>query len=231
MHYALCSCIKESMATTTLVTITDPRSAVSEAYRTLRTNLQFAAVGGGLHTLVVTTPSPNEGKSTTVANLAVAFAQGGKKVIVVDADLRRPALHELFGVTATSGLSNALLDAALIANPPLVAVNGVEGLRLLPAGAIPPNPAELLGSAELEQLITRLKAMADIVLFDAPPILPVTDAAILAKRTDGILLVLQAGKTKREHAARAKSLLEQVGARIVGTALTNAKVDSGVGGY
>jgi capsular exopolysaccharide synthesis family protein len=219
------------MATTNLVTITDPRSAVSEAYRTLRTNLQFAAVGGALQTLVVTTPSPNEGKSTTVANLAVAFAQGGKKVIVVDADLRRPALHELFGVDGTSGLSNTLVDEALRAAPPLVAVPGVEGLRLLPAGAIPPNPAELLGSDELAQVIDRLKSMADMVLFDAPPVLPVTDAAILAKRTDGILLVLQAGKTKREHAARAKDMLEQVGARIVGTALTNAKVDSGVGGY
>ncbi len=219
------------MATTNLVTITDPRSAVSEAYRTLRTNLQFAAVGGALQTLVVTTPSPNEGKSTTVANLAVAFAQGGKKVIVVDADLRRPALHELFGVDGTSGLSNMLVDEALRAAPPLVAVPGVEGLRLLPAGAIPPNPAELLGSDELAQVIDRLKSMADMVLFDAPPVLPVTDAAILAKRTDGILLVLQAGKTKREHASRAKDMLEQVGARIVGTALTNAKVDSGVGGY
>jgi capsular exopolysaccharide synthesis family protein len=219
------------MATTNLVTITDPRSAVSEAYRTLRTNLQFAAVGGALQTLVVTTPSPNEGKSTTVANLAVTFAQGGKKVIVVDADLRRPALHELFGVDGTSGLSNTLVDAALRAALPLVAVPGVEGLRLLPAGAIPPNPAELLGSDELAQVIDRLKTMADMVLFDAPPVLPVTDAAILAKRTDGILLVLQAGKTKREHAARAKDMLEQVGARIVGTALTNAKVDSGVGGY
>jgi capsular exopolysaccharide synthesis family protein len=219
------------MATSNLITISDPRSAVSEAYRTLRTNLQFAAVGGALHTLVVTTPSANEGKSTTVANLAVAFAQGGKKVIVVDADLRRPALHELFGVDGGTGVSNALLDEALRVNPPLINVPGVEGLRLLPAGAIPPNPAELLGSAELEGLIERLKTMADMVLFDAPPVLPVTDAAILAKRTDGILLVLQAGKTKREHAARAKSLLEQVGARIVGTALTNARVDSSIGGY
>lgn len=219
------------MATVNLITITDPRSAVSEAYRTLRTNLQFATVGGALQTLVVTTPSPNEGKSTTVANLAVTFAQGGKQVIVVDADLRRPALHELFGIEGTTGLSNALVDEQLMANPPLVPVTGVERLRLLPAGAIPPNPAELVGSAELERVIERLKGMADIVLFDAPPVLPVTDAAILAKRTDGILLVLQAGKTKREHAARAKSMLEQVGARIVGTALTNAKVDSGVGGY
>jgi capsular exopolysaccharide synthesis family protein len=219
------------MATTDLITISDPRSAVSEAYRTLRTNLQFAAVGGTLQTLVVSTPAPNEGKSITVANLAVAFAQGGSRVILVDADLRRPALHELFGVANTVGLSNALVDSATLNAPPLVAVQCVDGLRLLPSGTIPPNPAELLGSPALQPLIDRLKSMADIVLFDAPPVVPVTDAAILAKRTDGILLVLQAGKTKRDQAARAKELLEQVGVRIVGTALTNAKVDSSVGGY
>lgn len=218
------------MATPNLITLTDPRSPVSEAYRTLRTNLQFTVVGGKLQTLVVTNPAPGEGKSTTLANLAVAIAQGGQSVILVDTDLRRPAQHVIFSADNTHGVSDTLVNPQLMQNLP-IAVTGVEGLRLLPSGPIPPNPAELLASDTMGELIEVLKGLADIVLFDAPPVISVTDAAILAKRTDGILLVLQAGRTKREQAARARTLLEQVGARIVGTALTNARVDNVVGGY
>jgi non-specific protein-tyrosine kinase len=213
-----------------LVTLTDPQSPVSEAYRTLRTNLEFTALAGELRALVVTNPAANEGKSTALANLAVTMAQGGRSIIIVDADMRRPAQHAIFGVADTPGLSNALLDETLILNPPLVET-GVAGLRLLPAGPRPPNPAELLGSPRMAQLIESLKQKAEIVLFDAPPVVLVTDAAILGARTDGVLLVLQAGKTKREHAARARALLEQVGARIVGTALTNARAVSDLSGY
>ncbi|HEX8681922.1 MAG TPA: CpsD/CapB family tyrosine-protein kinase [Ardenticatenaceae bacterium] len=213
-----------------LVTLTDPQSAVSEAYRTLRTNLEFTALAGELRALVVTNPAATEGKSTALANLAVTMAQGGRSIIIVDADMRRPAQHTIFGVADSPGLSNALLDETLILNPPLVET-GVAGLRLLPAGPRPPNPAELLGSPRMAQLIESLKQKAEIVLFDAPPVVLVTDAAILGARTDGVLLVLQAGKTKREHAARARALLEQVGARIVGTALTNARAVSDLSGY
>lgn len=213
-----------------LVTLTDPQSPVSEAYRTLRTNLEFTALAGELRALVVTNPAANEGKSTALANLAVTMAQGGRSIIIVDADMRRPAQHTIFGVADAPGLSNALLDETLILNPPLVET-GVAGLRLLPAGPRPPNPAELLGSPRMAQLIESLKQKAEIVLFDAPPVVLVTDAAILGARTDGVLLVLQAGKTKREHAARARALLEQVGARIVGTALTNARAVSDLSGY
>jgi capsular exopolysaccharide synthesis family protein len=213
-----------------LITLTDPQSRVSEAYRTLRTNLEFAAMSGALHALVVTNPGAGEGKSTTVANLAVTLAQSGKTVILVDADMRRPAQHSIFGTAQTPGLSHTLLDDALITSPPLVET-GVPGLRLLPSGPPPPNPAELLASEQMAQLIESLKQSGQMVLFDAPPVIPVTDAAILGARADGVLLVLQAGKTKREHAARARTLLDQVGARIVGTALTNARVDSDLGGY
>lgn len=213
-----------------LVTLTDPQSPVSEAYRTLRTNLEFTALAGELRALVVTNPAANEGKSTALANLAVTMAQGGRSIIIVDEDMRRPAPHTIFGVAEAPGLSNALLDETLILNPPLVET-GVAGLRLLPAGPRPPNPAELLGSPRMAQLIESLKQKAEIVLFDAPPVVLVTDAAILGARTDGVLLVLQAGKTKREHAARSRLLLEQVGARIVGTALTNARAVSDLSGY
>lgn len=213
-----------------LITLTEPHSVVSEAYRTLRTNLEFTALSGELNTLVITTPAAGEGKSTTLANLAVTMAQAGRSAILVDADLRRPALHTIFGLSNEVGLSNTLLDQSLIANPPLIKT-GVPGLQLLPSGPKPPNPAELLAAPRMVELIDSLANKADVVLFDAPPVVPVTDAAILGARTDGLLLVLQAGQTKREHAVRARALLEQVGVRIVGTVLTNARVDSSLSGY
>ena len=211
-----------------LITVRDPQAPASEAYRTLRTNLQFTALRGQLRTLVVTTPGAGEGKSSAAANLAVTMAQAGRRVILVDADLRRPAQHELFGVTREPGLSDTLLDPSA---PPALRESGVEGLRLLPAGSAPPNPAELLASETMEALVTWLANEADIVIFDAPPVVPVTDAAILGARTDGVLLVIQAGKTKRDQAARARTLLEQVGARLIGTALTNARVRGDLTGY
>lgn len=217
-------------ATATLITLTEPNSPVSEAYRTLCTNLQFTALSGELNSLVVTTPAAGEGKSTTLANLAVTLAQRGRSVILVDADLRRPTQHTIFGSSNQQGLSNTLLDQRLITSPPLLQTE-VSGLRLLPAGSTPPNPAELLASQQMVSLIESLKEKAEVILFDAPPVILVTDGAILGARTDGVLLVLQAGKTKREHAVRARRLLEQVGARIVGTVLTNARVETSLGGY
>lgn len=213
-----------------LITLTDPRSPVSEAYRSLRTNLEFASLTGPLQSLVITSPGPDEGKSTTLANLAVTMAQTGKTVIVVDADLRRPRLHELFGLGQEPGLTSMFMDPALQAAPPLQTTE-VEGLWLLASGPKPPNPAELLGSAQMGEVIQALTARADIVLFDAPPVVAVTDAAVLAARVDGVLLVIQAGKTKRDQAAQAKTLLDQVHARLVGTALTNVRLDPKLQGY
>lgn len=213
-----------------LITLTDPRSPVSEAYRTLRTNLEFATIERELRALVVTTPGAGEGKSTVLANLAVTIAQGGRQVILVDADLRRPRQSRLFGVAEGPGLSESLLVDRALDEPPLQP-SGVPGLSLLTAGAQPPNPAELLASPRMRALIETLKGRADIVLFDAPPVVPVTDAAILGARADGVLLVIRAGRTKRDQAARARTLLEQVGAHIVGTTLTNARVDSDLTGY
>ncbi len=213
-----------------LITLTNPRAAASEAYRTLRTNLEFMALSREWRALVVTSPAAGEGKSTVLANLAVTLAQGGHSVAMVDADMRRPGLHTLFGLSNERGLSTTLLDKALHAAPPLLET-GVPNLRLLPAGPTPPNPAELLASPAMGLLLEALKQQAEIVLCDAPPVVLVTDAAILGARTDGVLLVLRAGKTKREQAARARTLLEQVGARLIGTTLTDARVDSDLGGY
>jgi len=211
-----------------LITLNDPRSPGAEAFRTLRTNLMFSSLERPLATLLVTSPAPEEGKSTTLANLAVTLAQGGRSTILVDCDLRRPRLHDIFGVPIAPGLSNAILGKAEA--PPLTPT-GVEGLSLLPAGDTPPNPADLLGSRHMEAIIANLKSRADIVLFDAPPVIAVTDAALLASKLDGVLLVVSAGHTRRDHAQRAKALLEKIHVRIVGTVLTNASVDKSLTTY
>ncbi len=214
-----------------LVTLTHPRSPAAEAYWTLRTNLYFSSLDHPLRTLVVTSPAPGEGKSAVLANLAVAMAQSEKRTIVVDADLRRPSLHELFGVPNERGLATMFVDQAAMADPPLAPIRGVEGLWLLPSGPLPPNPAELLSTQRMERVIETLTARADVVLFDAPPVVAVTDAAVLGLKTDGVLLVMSAGQTRRDHAARAKELLEKVKVRVVGAVLNNAQVDNSLGGY
>lgn len=216
------------IVTMNLITLTDPRSPVSESYRTLRTNLSFSSLDRPLRTLVITSAAPEEGKSTTIANLAVTMAQSGKKTILVDCDLRRPSLHTIFGLNAEPGLTNMLLDENSV--PPLQNTQ-VENLYLLSSGAKPPNPADLLGSNKLDNVIERLMETADIILFDAPPVIAVTDAVILGSKVDGVLLVVQAGKTRRDHAERAKEMLEKANVHIIGVTLTNAPKDSSIGGY
>jgi len=211
-----------------LITLTDPRSPVSEAYRTLRTNLSFYSLDNPIRSLVVTSPAPNEGKSTTVANLAVTIAQSDRRTILVDCDLRRPSLHEIFGLKAEPGFTDLVLTDDV--NLPLQAT-GVDNLWLLASGTKPPNPADLLGAQKVDQLIARLQEEADMVLFDAPPVIAVTDAAVLGAKVDGVLLVIQAGKTKRDHAERAKEMLEKAKVRIVGATLTNAPKDRAMSGY
>ena len=211
-----------------LITLTDPRSPISEAYRTLRTNLSFSSLDEPIKTLVVTSPAPDEGKSTTVANLAVTMAQGGKQTILVDCDLRRPALHTLFDLSSEPGLTNLLLEED---GKPNLQNTQVEGLQVLSSGPLPPNPADLLGSQKLDRAIKLLADQADILMFDAPPVVAVTDAAVLGAKVDGLLLVISAGKTRRDQAERAKELLEKANVRILGAALTNAPKDSGMGSY
>ena len=212
----------------TLVTISDPRSPASEAYRTLRTNLSYYSLDKPLRTLVVTSPAAGEGKSTTIANLAVTMAQSGRRTILVDCDLRRPTLHELFDLPMSPGLTNFVMEE--VGELPLQKT-AVDGLLLLSSGPKPPNPADLLGAARMEQIIAQLAERADIVLFDVPPVMAAADAAILGARTDGVLLVIQAGKTRRDQSERAREVLEKAKARIVGATLTNAPKDSSIGEY
>jgi non-specific protein-tyrosine kinase len=215
-----------------IITLTDPRAPAAEAYRTLRTNLTFSSLEKPLTTLLVTSPAPDNetpsGKSLAVANLAVTFAQGGRKTILVDCDLRRPAQHTIWGISNERGLSSFVLESG---EPPLAAVSGVADLWILPSGPLPPIPADLISSRKMDEAIAALKPRADIILFDAPPVISVTDAALLASRLDGVLLVLSAGHTRRDHTAQAKELLDKIKVRVVGAVLTNAPTDSSVKGY
>ena len=213
-----------------LVTVSDPRSAAAEAYRALRTNLSFSSLDEPIRTLVVTTPAPLDNKSAVIANLAVIMAQGGNRTLLVDCDLRRPALQEIFGVDNSRGLTSMMLNEEAMAQPPLID-SEIENLWLLPSGPLPPNPADLLGSRRMDVVIERLQEGMDIVLLDAPPVMSVTDASVLGSKVDGLLLVVRAGETRREHAERAKEMLEKVGIRVVGVVLDNAPMDSLMGSY
>jgi capsular exopolysaccharide synthesis family protein len=213
-----------------LITVSEPRSPISEAYRTLRTNLDFASLDQEFKTLVVTSAGVGEGKSTTLANLAVVSAQAGRKVVLVDADLRRPTLHQIFGLSNETGLTTAMMSEASFASLPLHE-SGVEGLSVLTSGPLPPNPADLMGSRRMEELVAALSEGADQVFFDTPPVVAVTDAAVLATKVDGVLLVISAGKTRREYARTAVQRLQQINARLVGTVLTNVQMGAGFTGY
>ncbi|MGD2143503.1 MAG: CpsD/CapB family tyrosine-protein kinase [Anaerolineae bacterium] len=214
-----------------LITLSDPRGSAAEAYRTLRTNLTFfAALDKPVETLVVTSPAPDEGKSKVLANLGVTMAQGERSTILVDADLRRPRLHEIFGVANDRGLTTMMLEEQALDDPPLLDV-GVENLLLMPSGPLPPNPADILGSGKMEQVIEALKERVDVTLFDAPPIVAVTDAAVLGTKVDGVLLVVSAGRTRRDHAEHAKELLDRVKVRIIGAVLNDAARGATLSGY
>ena len=215
-----------------LVTLTDPRSPAAEAYRTLRTSLEFSSLDHPIHSLLVTSPAADAGKSLTLANLAAVMAEGGRKVILVDGDLRKPALHQIFGASNELGLSDLILQEGNLDAVPLQAT-GVQSLHLLTSGRMPQNqtPSVLIGSARMGAVVIALVGQADLVLFDAPPVIAVTDAALLAARVDGTLLVIRAGSTQREHVLRAKALLEKVNAHLVGAVLTNASLDGSISSY
>jgi capsular exopolysaccharide synthesis family protein len=217
------------MAMTKLVTLTDPRSAAAEAFRELRTNLMFISVERPLSTIGVTAAAHSEDKSLALANLAVTFAQAGNKTIIVDADLRRPIQHEIWGIDNARGLTTMMLEDAALATPPLAATP-VEGLHVLPSGPLPPIPADVLSSQRMLEVIGLLKARANYILFDSPPVLAATDAALLGAKLDGMLIVVRAGSTRRDHAERARQALERVNVRVLGAVLTNA-VRERVGSY
>jgi non-specific protein-tyrosine kinase len=215
----------------TLVTVHQPRTPIAEAYRLLRTNLEFAAGDKEpMRTLVVTSSSPREGKTTTAANLAVAMANSGKRVILVDTDLRRPALHKLFEQTNTRGVTTALLQDNMSMLSDHVVSTGVENLYLMPSGPLPPNPADLISSNRMSVLIHELARHADYVIFDTPPLLAVADANLMARKCDAAVLVVLASATGGDMLKRAADQIAQACPRLLGVVLNRASA-SGSGYY
>jgi capsular exopolysaccharide synthesis family protein len=211
-----------------LTTLTDPHSAVTEAFQSLRTSLEFSRLGKELTTLLVAAVDSTEEKSTAVANLAVVMAQAGDKVILVDGDLRRPQQHEIFGLSNQTGLSTWLQNGGAA---PLQA-SGVEGLQVLVAGPNAGNPVALLSTRRLAERLTELRdGSVSYIIIDAPPVLAVTDAALWASQVDGVVLLINAGATKRDQAERARQVLTGVQAQILGAVLLNAETTAASGAY
>lgn len=204
-----------------LITLTDPSSPVSEQYRTIRTNIQFASsVDRRLQTMVVTSSGPGEGKSTTAANLAIVFAKSGQRVLLADADMRKPTVFKTFQLNNAKGLSTVLSTSQNVLEVCQPTV--VENLHVLTSGPKPPNPSELLGSQRMNQVIAELKQAYDIIIFDMPPVITVTDAQIMASKVDGTLLVIRENVTNKESVMKAKEALILVKAHILGTVYNGA---------
>lgn len=205
-----------------LISMTTPKSPIAEQFRTVRTNIQFSSVDKELQTVIVTSSGPAEGKSTTTANLAVVFAQQGKRVLLIDADLRKPTVHYTFRAENHIGLSNVLTRQTSLGEA--VTTTAQDKLWVLPSGPIPPNPSELLGSKGMKNLLEQVKDEYDVVILDTPPVLAVTDAQVLANLADGVVLVVSSGKTETDAAKKAKELLESAKAKILGVVLNNKRV-------
>ncbi|WP_142255393.1 CpsD/CapB family tyrosine-protein kinase [Bacillus sinesaloumensis] len=204
-----------------LVTMMNPKSPISEQYRTIRTNIEFSTVDEEMRAIMVTSSGPGEGKSTTANNIAVVFAQQGKKVLLVDADLRKPTVHYSFRVDNHTGLTNVLTKQETLINA--VQATNQENLFVLTSGPIPPNPAELHGSKAMDQFINEVKGLFDVIVFDTPPVLAVTDGQVLANKLDGVVMVVSSGKTEIEAATKAKESLVNSKAKLLGVVLNNIK--------
>lgn len=207
-----------------LITANNPKSPISEAYRVIRTNLQFASLDNPLKTIVVTSSSPGEGKSTTITNLAVTFAQTGSKVLLIDADLRKPQLNKMFHESNKLGLTSAIMFPERVFD--FIRETEVENLSLMTSGPIPPNPSELLGSLKMKNLIKALESAYDFVLMDSPPVGMLTDAQLIAALSDGVLIVVASAGVTIEALNHSKHLLEQVNAKIVGVILNKLEKES-----
>ncbi len=210
--------IENNQQSDSIVMLNNPHSTDAEAFRVLRTNLLFASVDHELHSLLVSSPNPGEGKSFVSANLAVAFAQTGKRVILIDADLRKPTLHRVFGLVNNVGVTSALVSVTPVLDS-LLQTTSVPELRVMTSGPLPPNPSELLSSHKMEELLHSLEAECDLVVIDSPPVTVVSDTAVLASRVDGVLVVFAADRVRRDLARNAMAALRQVNARVLGVVL------------
>lgn len=205
-----------------LVTFLNPGSAASEAYRSLRANLLYTVADEPSKVIVLTSPGPGEGKSTTCANLGVVLAQAGKSTLILDCDLRKPAIHKFFELPNRWGVTNVVVGERSLKE---VWEEPVEGLKVVCVGSVPPNPAELLGSQNFSEFLASVREEFDYVLVDASPVELVSDPAILAAQGDGVLLVLDAQKTRKGYLRRSISRLEAVGANVLGTVMTRSRFE------
>lgn len=205
-----------------LVVVNKPSSVVSEQFRTIRTNIQFSMIDETLRTIVVTSAGPTSGKSTIAANLAATFASKEKKVLLVDSDLRKPTVHKTFKVRNNDGLTTLLTDRNSHLDDVIYRTH-TDGLYILTSGAIPPNPAELLASKRMEEIKQEMLDYFDMVIFDMPPLLAVTDAQVMASKTDGVLFVIPKGQASKEEVLKAKDLLEKVQANVLGAVLNRVE--------
>ena len=209
-----------------LAAVLDPSGAASEAYRALRTNLLYAFVDEPPKVILLTSPGPKEGKSTTCANLGVVLAQADKSVLLVDCDLRRPTMHQTFGLRNFRGVVDILVDKR---NPQEIWYEFMAGLKIITAGPLPPNPAEILGSRRFTEFLEKMRGEFDYILVDAPPVEAVADPVILAAQADGVLLVLNAQKTRKGTLRQSMRSLQAVGTRVIGTVMND--VTASKGGY
>lgn len=214
-----------------LVTVSNPKSPISEKYRTLRTNIKFAMGGRDLSSLVVTSSGPSEGKSTTSANIASVFAQTNMKVVLIDADMRKPVVAKTFDLNNETGLSIYLSDPKVRVESIIQSSGIVENLDIITSGPIAPNPSELLQSDRSNQLINELKHYYDLIIFDMPPLLAVTDAQVMSTKVDGTLLVVREDQATKQAVKRSVELLKQVKANLLGVVYNGAEVDSNEGYY
>lgn len=208
-----------------LITTRDPTGGTSEDYRTLRTSLLYSLVDAPPKAIVITSPGPGEGKSTTCANLGVVLAQAGKRTLVVDCDLRKPRMHQLFGVRNLEGMVNVLVGERSLDEVARDAA--VPELKVVTSGPIPPNPSELLGSRRFSELLDRARQDFDYLLLDTPPVEAVSDATILAGQTDGTLLVFNARSTRKGAVRQSVHSLQSVGANVLGTVMNSVKTGKG----
>lgn len=197
-----------------IISLMNSKSRAAEAFRTLRTNIQYSSLDSEIKLLVVTSSSPQEGKSTVISNLAVTMAQSGKKVLLMDCDFRKPTIHKQFGIPNSNGLSDIIIGEKKIEE--CLKTSEVKNLYILTCGTVPPNPSELLGSKAMTKYLNELKEIFDIVLIDAPPVLAVTDAQLLSVNADGTLLVASYGKTEKKAVVKSKEMIDKVGGKLTG---------------
>ncbi|HDR8434582.1 CpsD/CapB family tyrosine-protein kinase [Bacillus cereus] len=212
-----------------LITHKEPKSRIAEQYRNIRTNIEFTSVDNHIRSIIVTSVDPGDGKTTTIANLAVVFGQQGKKVLLIGADLRKPTLQNLFAAYSPNGLTNLLSGQTSFVQ--CIQKTDIENVYVMSAGPIPPNPAELLGYRKMDEVLLEAYKMFDIVLIDTPPVMAVTDAQILANKCDGVVLVARSEKTEKDKLIKVKQILDKASGKLLGVILNDKREEQEPYGY